>query len=133
MTKRGSLLFAVVLLGVSMSAGVASAQVSCAGLPTFTICTAYPLGAMVVFNNHKYTVTGAAIPNNRDCPPAHPFDPSNDNWWTDNGVCSGAATATSTATATTRPRATATATARPTATSRATATATSRTRATATA
>src|SRR5262245_46828315 len=122
MTKRRLLLSAAVLVGVSLSAGVASAQVSCAGVPAFQECLAYPSGASVVYNNHKYTSI-VPIPDYRDCPArGYPYNPGNDNWWTDNGLCSGGATAT----ATTRPRATATATARPTATSRATATATSR-------
>jgi chitinase len=135
MTRKSLFLSAILLATTAMYASVASAQVSCAGIPAFAICTAYPLGAHVVFNNHEYTVTGAAIPNNRDCPPDHPFNPGNDNWWTDNGACSGGATATATAraTATATTRTTATATARPTATSRGTATATSRARATATA
>jgi chitinase len=116
--------------------------VSCSGLPAFATCTVYASGASVTFNNSKWT-TIAPIPNNRDCPPNSPFDPSTDNWWTSNGACDAGATATATsaaratatattaratATATTAPRATATAT-----TARATATATTAARATATA
>jgi chitinase len=120
------------LVLVSVFAGSASAQVSCAGLPAFQSCTAYANGASVVFNNTKYTAI-APIPATRDCPPNSPYTPATDNWWVNNGACSGGATATATArptaTATTGTRATATATTR----TRVTATATTRTRATATA
>src|SRR5436305_296477 len=79
---------------------------------------------LVTSNGARYT-TVPAIAATRDCPPNSPYNPSTDNWWTNNGTCSGGATATSTArpTATTA-RATAT-TARATATNvRATATTT---------
>jgi endoglucanase len=101
------------------------AQVSCTGVPAFASCTAYATGASVVYNNSKYTSI-APIAANRDCPPNSPFNPSNDNWWTNNGTCSSGATATATATA--RPTATKT----PTATTGATATRTNTATATAT-
>jgi hypothetical protein len=116
-------------------AGQAGAQVSCAGLPAFQSCTAYASGTSVVFAGAKYT-TIANVSATRDCPPSSPYDPSTDNWWTNNGTCSTGATptatrppATATATATAaRQRATATATStartRPTATRTSTATAT---------
>jgi hypothetical protein len=80
-------------------ASTASAQVSCSGLPAFASCTAYANGTSVTYNGSKYT-TIAPIPNNRDCPPSSPYNPSNDNWWTNNGTCSGSSTATATATKT---------------------------------
>jgi hypothetical protein len=109
-------------------AGQAAAQVSCAGVPAFQSCTAYASGASVVFGGAKYTAV-TAIAATRDCPPSSPYDPSTDNWWTNNGTCSTGATATATTPPTTppqtptatRPPATATATA---ARQRATATAT---------
>jgi chitinase len=90
--------------------GSASAQVSCSGVPAFASCTAYANGASVTFNGSKYTSI-APIPNNRDCPPNSPYNPSSDNWWTNNGTCSGGGGAT--ATATRPPNATATATTPP--------------------
>jgi hypothetical protein len=108
------------LVFLSAFAGSTSAQVSCSGVPAFASCTAYANGTSVTYNGSKYT-TIAPIPNNRDCPPSSPYNPSNDNWWTNNGSC----TTTATPTATSRPIATAT-------TTRATATATTG-RATATA
>jgi Glycosyl hydrolases family 18 len=106
----------VVLCAVSgiAAAGSASAQVSCAGVPAFLSCTAYVSGASVVFNGSKYTAL-AAIPATRDCPPSSPYDPASDNWWTNNGTCSGAtATPTTPTTATATPTRTSTATATPT-------------------
>jgi hypothetical protein len=97
-------------------APTASAQVSCSGLPAFASCTAYASGTSVVFNNTKYT-TVAAIPATRDCPPNAPYDPSSDNWWMNNGACSGGS-----ATPTRTPTATSTSAARATNTSTATAT-----------
>jgi chitinase len=91
----------------------------CAGLPTFQYCTAYALGTSVVFENTKYTAIGT-ISATRDCPPAMPYNPSNDNWWRNDGACGTGPTPTATSTATAR--GTATATARSTATPRATAT-----------
>src|SRR5690348_13276636 len=110
------LLFAAVsLAALGLSAQVASAQVSCSGVPAFASCTAYASGASVTYNGSKYH-TIAAIPNTRDCPPNSPYTPATDNWWVNDGTCSTTATATATATTA---RATATATA-----ARATATAT---------
>jgi hypothetical protein len=63
------------------------AAASCSGVPAFAKCTAYPSGASVTFNNTLYTSI-APIPNNRDCAP-YPYDPSSDNWWTNQGSCSG--------------------------------------------
>jgi Thaumatin family len=115
-------------LGLLLSSGIAHAQVSCAGIPAFASCTAYATGASVVYNNSKYTSI-APIAANRDCPPNSPYNPGNDNWWTNMGTCTGSATATATVTATATPaRATATAT-----TARATATATTSSRTTPTA
>jgi chitinase len=96
---------AAVLLSVFL--GSASAQVSCSGVPAFAYCTAYASGASVTYNGSKYTSI-APIPNNRDCPPNSPFSPGTDNWWTNNGTCSGGGGAT--ATPTRPPNATATAT-----------------------
>jgi beta-glucanase (GH16 family) len=59
---------------------------SCAGVPAFASCTAYASGAKVVFNNTLYHSI-APIPATRDCPPNSPFDPSNDNWWVNDGGC----------------------------------------------
>jgi hypothetical protein len=56
----------------------------CAGVPAFQSCTAYATGAKVVFNNTLYH-TIANVPATRDCPPSSPFDPSNDNWWVNDG------------------------------------------------
>jgi hypothetical protein len=94
------------------SVGTASAQVSCSGLPAFASCTAYATGTSVTYNGSKYTAI-APIPNNRDCPPNSPFNPSNDNWWVNNGTCGGA---TPTATTGATPTATATRTNTPVAT-----------------
>jgi hypothetical protein len=113
---RGPQELAVAVLAVlALSlAGATAEAVSCSGLPNFATCTAYANGAAVRFNNHKYTAV-ASIPNNRDCPPSSPYDPSSDNWWRDDGVCDGGS-ATATATTAPRARATATATSRPGAT-----------------
>jgi hypothetical protein len=111
---------ALVLL--SLCSGNAFAQASCSGIAAFQSCTAYASGAKVVYNNSLYH-TIAPIPSNRDCPPNSPYNPGNDNWWVNDGTCSGGAatataTKTATATATRAPGATATATprSRPTAT-----------------
>jgi hypothetical protein len=126
--------FFLAALSVLLLPGAARAQVSCAGLPAFQSCTAYASGAAVVYNSAKYTSI-APIPATRDCPPNSPYNPSNDNWWTNNGACSGgAATATTGATATRTSTATATRTATPTPTAGgATATVTRTSTATATA
>jgi beta-glucanase (GH16 family) len=58
----------------------------CAGVPAFANCTAYASGAKTVYNNALYH-TIAAIPNNRDCPPNSPYNPSSDNWWVNDGGC----------------------------------------------
>src|SRR5262245_50915680 len=58
----------------------------CAGVPAFASCTAYPNGSKVVFNNTLYH-TIADVPATRDCPPNSPFDPTNDNWWVNDGGC----------------------------------------------
>jgi hypothetical protein len=58
----------------------------CAGVSAFASCTAYPNGSKVVFNNTLYH-TIADVPATRDCPPNSPFDPSNDNWWVNDGGC----------------------------------------------
>src|SRR5690349_22769716 len=109
-----------------LTAQTASAQVSCAGVAAFQSCTAYASGAKATFGGSLYHAI-ADVPATRDCPPSSPYDPSSDNWWTNDGACTGgSATATSTATATATTggsRATATATATSTS-SRATATAT---------
>jgi chitinase len=81
----------------------------CAGLPQFASCTAYALNTAVVYNNTKYTAIGT-ISNTRDCPPTMPYNPSNDNWWRNDGVCGAGPTPTSTSTSTATPTATATAT-----------------------
>jgi hypothetical protein len=60
---------------------------NCAGVPAFATCTAYPTGSKVVFNNTLYHSI-ANVPSNRDCPP-QAFNPSNDNWWVNDGACSG--------------------------------------------
>jgi beta-glucanase (GH16 family) len=96
---------------------------NCAGVSAFASCTAYANGAKVVFNNTLYHSI-AAVPATRDCPPNSPFDPSTDNWWVNDGACSGGATATATATPTRTPTATATNGATATRTNTATATAT---------
>jgi chitinase len=115
-------------LALTLLGGFAStaSAASCSGVPTFASCTAYANGAQAVFNNTLYH-TIAPIPNNRDCPPNSPYDPSNDNWWVNDGACSGA---TATATATKAPTATATKGATATATKTSTATATKGTTAT---
>jgi beta-glucanase (GH16 family) len=64
----------------------ATSSSKCAGIATFATCTAYASGAKVVFNNTLYHSI-APIPNNRDCPPNSPFDPSTDNWWVNDGGC----------------------------------------------
>jgi beta-glucanase (GH16 family) len=81
---------------------------NCAGVAAFATCTAYANGAKVVYNNTLYHSI-VAIPSTRDCPPNSPFNPSNDNWWVNDGACSGGG-ATATATPTAAARATATAT-----------------------
>jgi hypothetical protein len=58
----------------------------CAGVAAFASCTAYASGAKAVYNNTLYH-TIAPIPSNRDCPPNSPFNPSNDNWWVNDGGC----------------------------------------------
>jgi lysophospholipase L1-like esterase len=63
-----------------------SAGGQCAGVPAFATCTAYSNGAKVVFNNTLYHSI-ADVPATRDCPPSSPFDPSNDNWWVNDGGC----------------------------------------------
>jgi chitinase len=90
---------------------------SCSGLPAFASCTAYALGVSVSYNGTKYTTIGT-ISSSRDCPPSSPYNPSSDNWWRNDGACSGSsptATATRTPTAT-GPTATATRTTTPTVT-----------------
>jgi hypothetical protein len=59
---------------------------ACAGVPAFASCTAYATGARVVYNNTLYHAV-APIPATRDCPPNSPFNPSNDNWWVNDGGC----------------------------------------------
>jgi hypothetical protein len=100
--RFSSLTLAAAGITVLASGPGAWAQVSCVGLPAFQSCTAYASGASVVFNNTKYTSI-APIPSNRDCPPNSPYDPSTDNWWRNDGPCSGA-----TPTSTARPTPTAT-------------------------
>jgi hypothetical protein len=97
--RTKSLIFAVLVVALLWSGSVASAQVSCSGLPAFASCTAYATGASVTYNGSKYTSI-APIAANRDCPPNSPYNPSNDNWWTNIGTCSGGATATKTPAAT---------------------------------
>jgi hypothetical protein len=58
----------------------------CSGIAAFKSCTAYASGASVTFNNALYHSI-AAIPSTRDCPPNSPYDPSNDNWWVNDGGC----------------------------------------------
>jgi aryl-phospho-beta-D-glucosidase BglC (GH1 family) len=97
---------------------------TCVGLPAFTSCTAYANGAAVAFAGHRYHAIGT-ISATRDCPPSSPYDPASDNWWVDDGACTGGAptfTATATATRTPTPRGTARATATVTARPRVTAT-----------
>jgi beta-glucanase (GH16 family) len=86
----------------------ASGGGSCAGVAAFASCTAYANGAKVVYNNTLYHSI-ATIPNNRDCPPTSPYNPSNDNWWVADGACTGGGGG-ATPTATSAPGATATAT-----------------------
>src|SRR5581483_843939 len=76
----------------------------CSGVPLFASCTAYASGAQVVYNNTLYHSL-ASVPNTRDCPPNSPFNPSNDNWWQNDGACTGGV---ATPTATKAPTATAT-------------------------
>jgi chitinase len=79
----------------------------CTGLPTFQSCTAYALNTAVVYNSTKYTAIGT-ISATRDCPPTMPYNPSNDNWWRNDGACGSGPTPTATSTSTPTPRATAT-------------------------
>jgi hypothetical protein len=58
----------------------------CAGIPAFASCTAYANGASVTYNSAKYHSI-APIPSTRDCPPNSPYNPSNDNWWVNDGGC----------------------------------------------
>jgi hypothetical protein len=58
----------------------------CAGVAAFVSCTAYASGAKAVYNNTLYHAI-APIPNNRDCPPNSPYNPSTDNWWVNDGGC----------------------------------------------
>jgi chitinase len=128
---KAKLLLVVLAAAVLFSAGTVSAQVSCSGVVAFANCTAYASGANVTFGGSKYHSI-APIPNNRDCYPNSPYDPSNDNWWVKDGTCTGGATATATVAATRTNTATATATSgsRVTPTRTNTATATSRSRVT---
>jgi chitinase len=125
MKTRGFVVAGFCFAFVAAFGAGASAQVSCTGVPAFATCTAYASGASVVFNNAKYTAI-APISVTRDCPPGSPYNPSNDNWWTNNGACTGGgATPTATPTRTATPTATngrATATARVRSTPTATAT-----------
>jgi beta-glucanase (GH16 family) len=59
---------------------------ACAGIPAFASCTSYATNASVTYNNSKYHAI-APIPNNRDCPPNSPYNPSTDNWWVNDGGC----------------------------------------------
>jgi chitinase len=63
----------------------------------------------VSYNGAKYTTVGT-ISVARDCPPGAPYNPSTDNWWRNDGACTGV---TATATATASPRTTPTATTTP--------------------
>jgi chitinase len=131
MTRKNMLITASLVLALLVSAaGTASAQANCAGVPAFGTCTAYAIGAKVVFNNALYHSI-AAINNTRDCPPNSPFDPSTDNWWVNDGTCAAGGTATATRTNTATATRTNTATATPT-TGGATATRTNTSTATAT-
>jgi hypothetical protein len=67
--------------------------------PAFASCTAYAVGASVSFQGTKYTAIGA-ISSTRDCPPSSPYDPPTDNWWRNDGACSGGPTPTATRTPT---------------------------------
>src|SRR5438477_7374015 len=100
--RTKSLIFAGLVVALLFSGSVASAQVSCAGTPAFAVCTAYANGAPVTFSGSRYHAI-APIPSNRDCPPNSPYDPSNDNWWVNEGTCTAGATATRTNTATATP------------------------------
>jgi predicted carbohydrate-binding protein with CBM5 and CBM33 domain len=60
---------------------------SCAGIAAFQSCTAYPSGTNVTYNGSRYHNI-AQVPATRDCPPSSPFNPSNDNWWVNDGTCS---------------------------------------------
>jgi beta-glucanase (GH16 family) len=64
----------------------ATASGKCSGVSTFASCTAYASGAKVVFSNVLYHSI-ATIPTTRDCPPNSPFNPTNDNWWVNDGGC----------------------------------------------
>jgi chitinase len=128
--KTKLLIVVSLCLMAMVSAGTATAQVSCAGLPAFASCTTYATGTSVTYNGSKYTSI-APIASNRDCPPNSPYNPGNDNWWTNMGTCTTGATATATATATRTNTATSTPTG-PTATRTNTATATRTPTATAT-
>src|SRR5205814_3839402 len=74
----------------------------CTGIAAFASCTAYPNGSKAVFGNTLYH-TIADVPATRDCPPNSPFDPSNDNWWVNDGACGGSGGATPTVAPTTPP------------------------------
>src|SRR4051812_31162002 len=91
MIRMGTLLSSAVVAVLGLSGATASAQVSCTGLAAFATCKAYPSGTAVTFNGSKYTAL-APITATRDCPPTSPYNPSTDNWWTNNGTCSGSAT-----------------------------------------
>jgi hypothetical protein len=58
----------------------------CAGVVAFKSCTAYANGIKVTFGGTLYHAI-AAISATRDCPPNSPYDPSNDNWWVNDGGC----------------------------------------------
>jgi hypothetical protein len=79
----------------------ATATSSGGSCPTFQFCTAYPVGAVVLYSGQPYTAIGP-ISSTRNC---SSLNPSTDNWWQAGGSCGGG-TPTPTATA----RATATAT-----------------------
>jgi hypothetical protein len=85
-------LAAIVLLGASPAlAGPCAAAWSCN--------TSYAQNAQASFNGNNYTLTAGA--RGASCPG---YDPSADNWWTNNGACtSGGATPTYTPTATNTP------------------------------
>ena len=81
-----NVLVCAVLVLAGAFAGTAAAQVSCSGVSAFVTCTAYATGAAVTFNGSKYHAI-APIAANRDCPPNSPYNPGNDNWWTNDGIC----------------------------------------------
>jgi hypothetical protein len=54
----------------------------------FASCTAYANGAKVQYNGTLYQAA-ASIDATRDCPPTSPNNPSNDNWWSNLGTCTG--------------------------------------------